>query len=279
MTVTRIDHVQLAMPAGGERLAASFYADLLGLVEVAKPASMAGRGGCWFENGDAKVHLGVEADFRPARKAHPALRVDDLGAMVSALRDAGVEVRPDEPLDGSARAFVDDPFGNRIELVDAAPAVPAPAAVVVRPIGRVIGGRAEAIDDEWGAIEATIELDARFPDDCTAGLADFSHIDVIYQFDRVDDGDVHSGARHPRNRSDWPLVGIFAQRAKARPNRLGVTTCELVSVAGRRLTVRGLDAIDGSPVIDVKPTMTEFLPRAAVRQPQWSHELMTRYWE
>lgn len=151
--------------------------------------------------------------------------------------------------------------------------------VVLRPIGRVVGGRAEAIDDEWGAVEATIELDDRFPDDCTAGLADFSHIDVVYQFDRVADDDVHSGARHPRNRQDWPLVGIFAQRAKARPNRLGVTTCELVHVDGRRLTVRGLDAIDGSPVIDVKPTMTEFLPRDEVRQPQWSHELMARYWQ
>jgi tRNA-Thr(GGU) m(6)t(6)A37 methyltransferase TsaA len=154
-----------------------------------------------------------------------------------------------------------------------------PSQIILRPVGVVMGGRVEATDDDWGAVEATIHLDGRFPDDCTAGLADYSHIDVVYVFDRVDPSNVHSGARHPRNRTDWPLVGIFAQRAKARPNRLGVTTCELLHVDGRRLTVRGLDAIDGSPVIDVKPTMQEFLPRTTLRQPAWSHELMRHYWD
>jgi tRNA-Thr(GGU) m(6)t(6)A37 methyltransferase TsaA len=150
--------------------------------------------------------------------------------------------------------------------------------VELDPIGVVIGGRLEPIDDDWAGVEASIVLDERFPDDATAGLEEFSHIDVIFQFDRVDVDQVHVAARHPRNRSDWPAVGIFAQRAKARPNRLGLTTCELLAVDGRRLRVRGLDAIDGSPVLDIKPTMEEFLPRGAVRQPSWSRELMSGYW-
>ena len=150
--------------------------------------------------------------------------------------------------------------------------------VVLRPVGVVVGGRTEPLDDDWGAVEASIVLDARFPDDATAGLQEFSHIDVVFVFDRVDPSGVHVGARHPRNRADWPEVGIFAQRAKARPNRIGLTTCELLAVRGRELVVRGLDAIDGSPVLDVKPTMREFLPRSAVRQPAWSSELMSGYW-
>jgi tRNA-Thr(GGU) m(6)t(6)A37 methyltransferase TsaA len=150
--------------------------------------------------------------------------------------------------------------------------------VVLQPIGVVVGGRTEPLDDDWGAVEASIVLDGRFPDDATAGLDEFSHIDVVFVFDRVDPIGVHVGARHPRNRTDWPKVGIFAQRAKARPNRLGLTTCELLAVRGHELVVRGLDAIDGSPVLDVKPTMREFLPRSAVRQPGWSSELMGGYW-
>jgi tRNA (adenine37-N6)-methyltransferase len=150
--------------------------------------------------------------------------------------------------------------------------------VELDPIGVVVGGRSEPIDDDWALVEADIVLDERFPDDATAGLEGFSHIDVIFHFDRVDPDHIHVGARHPRNNADWPAVGIFAQRAKARPNRLGLTTCELVAVEGRRLRVRGLDAIDGSPVLDIKPTMEEFLPRGELHQPAWSRELMAGYW-
>ena len=106
-----------------------------------------------------------------------------------------------------------------------------------------------------------------------------SHIDVVFVFDQVDEDRINLGARHPRGRDDWPLVGIFAQRAKARPNRLGVTTCELVAVDGLTLTVRGLDAIDGTPVLDIKPHMREFQPRSPVEQPAWVAELMAEYWE
>jgi catechol 2,3-dioxygenase-like lactoylglutathione lyase family enzyme len=118
MTIEALDHVQLAMPAGREPEAIAFYEGLLGITHVAKPPHLAVRGGCWFEDGPLKVHLGVDADFRPARKAHPALRVRDLPSLLAALRAAGVRVVYDEPLDGYDRAYVDDPFGNRIELLE-----------------------------------------------------------------------------------------------------------------------------------------------------------------
>ena len=151
--------------------------------------------------------------------------------------------------------------------------------IELNPVGYVRGGRSEPIDDDWGSVIATIELDAlQFDADVTAGLADFSHLDVVYVFHLVDDAKIETGARHPRGREDWPLVGIFAQRAKGRPNRIGVTTCEIVRVEGLSVTVRGLDAIDGTPVVDLKPYMNEFAPRTDVREPAWAQELMAGYW-
>jgi catechol 2,3-dioxygenase-like lactoylglutathione lyase family enzyme len=117
MGIIGIDHVQLAMPAGQESEAAAFYVDLLGFTQVTKPPALAARGGCWFETPTAKLHLGVESDFRPARKAHPALLVDDLPALADRLEAAGVEVREENGLDGHLQRYVDDPFGNRIELL------------------------------------------------------------------------------------------------------------------------------------------------------------------
>lgn len=119
MPVTALDHVQLAMPPGREEDARAFYAGLLGIPEACKPVNLARRGGCWFERGPLRVHLGVEADFRPARKAHPAFLVDDLAALAAALAAAGFPTRTEEPLEGYERAYVDDPFGNRIELMQA----------------------------------------------------------------------------------------------------------------------------------------------------------------
>ncbi|MEY2473866.1 MAG: tRNA (adenine37-N6)-methyltransferase [Actinomycetota bacterium] len=151
--------------------------------------------------------------------------------------------------------------------------------IEITPIGYVRGGRTEPIDDNWGGVIATIELDElQFDPDVTAGLAEFSHLDVVYVFHLVDEAKIETRARHPRNNTDWPLVGIFAQRAKGRPNRIGVTTCEIVSVDGLTVTVRGLDAIDGTPVVDLKPYMNEFAPRSEVREPQWATELMAGYW-
>lgn len=118
----RIEHVQLAMPSGGESLARTFYADVLGIPETPKPAHLAARGGCWFEDGNLKVHLGVEAEFRPAKKAHPALLVDDLPTLVARLQAAGVDVVDDEPLEGYDRVYANDPFGNRLELMEPRPA-------------------------------------------------------------------------------------------------------------------------------------------------------------
>lgn len=118
MPVVRIDHVQLAMPRGREVEAVAFYEGILGIGHVAKPAHLARRGGCWFESGTLKVHLGVEEDFRPAKKAHPALEVQGLAELVALLREHRVEVT-DEPLDGYDRVYVEDPFGNRIELLEA----------------------------------------------------------------------------------------------------------------------------------------------------------------
>ena len=118
MKVRHLDHVQLAMPAGREDEAVAFYEGLLGIPRRPKPPHLAARGGCWFEDGELKVHLGVDPDFRPARKAHPALEVEDLTALIRSLVDAGCRVVDDEPLPGYDRAYVDDPFGNRIELLE-----------------------------------------------------------------------------------------------------------------------------------------------------------------
>lgn len=142
----------------------------------------------------------------------------------------------------------------------------------------MVGGRTEPIDDDWGDVEADIVLGDRLTPNATAGLEAFSHVEVVFVFDRVDPGSIHVGARRPRGNRDWPEVGILAQRGKARPNRIGVSVCELVAVDGLRLRVRGLDAVDGSPVLDVKPYMAEFGPRGDVRQPAWSSELMRGYW-
>lgn len=101
---------------------------------------------------------------------------------------------------------------------------------------------------------------------------------MLYQFHQVDPAEVVTGARHPRNNPAWPSVGIFAQRAMSRPNRLGTTICRIVRVAGKQLIVADLDAIDGTPVLDLKPVMRELLPREPLRQPRWSHELMREYW-
>jgi catechol 2,3-dioxygenase-like lactoylglutathione lyase family enzyme len=120
MSILRIDHVQLAMPRGGEGAGRQFYGALLGLEEIAKPAVLAVSGGLWFRLGDTQIHLGVESEFRPARKAHVAFEVADLDGLVERCRVAGHEVRPDERLPERRRVFVDDAFGNRIELIQAA---------------------------------------------------------------------------------------------------------------------------------------------------------------
>ena len=151
--------------------------------------------------------------------------------------------------------------------------------LVVRPIGHVRSSRTIAADDDWDAVESRIELDSAVLDPtATLGLDTFSHVEVVFLFHLVDEEQVCTGARHPRGRDDWPLTGILAQRAKDRPNRIGVTTCRVESVDGLTLGVRGLDAIDGTPVLDVKPVLSGFAPRGEVREPAWAQELMRGYW-
>jgi tRNA (adenine37-N6)-methyltransferase len=149
---------------------------------------------------------------------------------------------------------------------------------VVRPIATVSTARSEAIDDDWGSVESTITLHESFDADALVGIEGFSHLEVIYLFHLVDADGVHRGSRIPRGNPAWPAVGIVAQRAKDRPNRIGLATCELVGVDGTVLRVQGLDAIDGTPVLDIKPYMAEFAPRGTTRQPVWSHELMASYY-
>ena len=150
--------------------------------------------------------------------------------------------------------------------------------ITLEPIAHVRSTRRELLDDDWDSVAATIELVPAFAPEALAGLEDFSHAEVLFHFDRVAESAVERGARHPRGNTHWPRVGIFAQRAKDRPNRLGSTVVEILKRDGRVLTVAGLDAVDGTPVLDIKPVMVEFLPRTTVRQPAWSHELMRAYW-
>ncbi|AKU18445.1 SAM-dependent methyltransferase [Luteipulveratus mongoliensis] len=150
--------------------------------------------------------------------------------------------------------------------------------IEVTPVGVVHGGRTTGEDDFWGDHVSHIELDPeRFTADALASLDSFSHVLVVFQFHLVDPGTEEVGARRPRGREDWPLVGIFAQRAKRRPNRLGVTTCRVLDVDGLTVTVEGLDAMEGTPVLDLKPHLQEFEPRGERDQPSWSSELMTDY--
>jgi len=152
-------------------------------------------------------------------------------------------------------------------------------ALELTPVGVVVGGRSGPEDDDWAEVRATVRLDSeQFSPAAVAGLEEFSHLEVVYVFDRADPAKTQSGARHPRGRADWPQVGIFAQRGKDRPNHLGVSRCRLLHVAGLDLTVEALDAIDGTPVLDVKPWMAEFGPIGQVHQPRWASELMARYY-
>jgi tRNA (adenine37-N6)-methyltransferase len=151
--------------------------------------------------------------------------------------------------------------------------------ITVRPIGHVHSQRSSAEDDAWDSVATSIELDADVVEPtATLGLETFSHIEVVYVFHLVDEATACLGARHPRGRHDWPLTGILAQRAKDRPNRIGVTTCRLDAVDGLTVRVTGLDAIDGTPVLDIKPAMSGFGPRGDMREPKWAKELMEGYW-
>jgi tRNA-Thr(GGU) m(6)t(6)A37 methyltransferase TsaA len=145
-------------------------------------------------------------------------------------------------------------------------------------IGFVEAIRPHAEDDFWGGEEACISLTEAFTAEALQGLSEFSHVEILFLFHEVETSKIVTGARHPRNNPEWPAVGIFAQRGKNRPNRIGSTICKISRVEGTWLFVSELDAINGTPVLDIKPVMAEFLPRQQIRQPGWSQELMRQYW-
>jgi len=150
--------------------------------------------------------------------------------------------------------------------------------IVLKPIGVVRSPIKEVADDCWGGVLATIELDPQlFRPECTLGLDQYSHVEVVFVLDKISQDQIEKGARHPRGRTDWPKMGIFAQRSKDRPNRIGITVCKLESVDGLLIRVRELDAVDGTPVLDVKPYLKGFAPRGEVREPAWAGELMAGY--
>ena len=150
--------------------------------------------------------------------------------------------------------------------------------IVLKPLGIVRSPIKEVADDCWGGVLSTIELDPQlFGPECTLGLDQYSHVEVVFVLDKISQDEIEKGARHPRGRTDWPKMGIFAQRSKGRPNRIGITVCKLESVDGLHIRVRELDAVDGTPVLDVKPYLKGFAPRGEVLEPAWAAELMAGY--
>ena len=153
------------------------------------------------------------------------------------------------------------------------------AMIALKPVGVIRGGRAEPTDDHWGSERATIVLDSgQFTAESLLGLTNFSHIEVVFHFHQVPEDEIVPTARHPRGQTEWPKVGIFAQRGRVRPNRIGVSICRLLRVEGLSIHVEGLDAIDGTPVLDVKPWMLAFGPQGPVHEPDWAREVMREYW-
>ena len=144
-------------------------------------------------------------------------------------------------------------------------------------IGFVRNSRKELIDDKWGIIISEIELDESIPSEALNHISDFSHLDIIYHFHNVKkESIVFSG--YPRGNQNYPEVGIFAQRKKDRPNCIGLCTVELLKHLDRKIIVKYLDAIDGTPILDIKPVFQEFQPRTKIIQPFWVNDLMRNYW-
>ena len=151
--------------------------------------------------------------------------------------------------------------------------------ILLSPIARVHNTHLATTDDDWGGLVSEIRLAPTLPEESLDGLEAFSHAEIIFQFHLVAEAQIVTGARRPRENPLWPRVGIFAQRARLRPNRLGLTVVRILRREERSLFVEGLDAVDGTPVLDIKPVMQEFLARGPIRQPDWSHELMKDYWK
>lgn len=150
--------------------------------------------------------------------------------------------------------------------------------IKLNPVATVKNSRTAPIDDHWEEVIAEIELATHIPTEAFENISDFSHLEIIYFFDKVESKDVIYSGR-PRGNPDYPMVGIFGQRKKDRPNTLGLCTVELIEHSGRTITVKYLDAIDGTPVLDIKPVFKEFQPKGEIRQPLWVADLMKNYWK
>jgi len=151
-------------------------------------------------------------------------------------------------------------------------------SIVVDAVGWVRSPRKDLEDDHWGSVESVIELDPDFGADAIVGIADFSHAEIVFHLHRVPVETIVRGARRPRGNAEWDPVGIFAQRAKARPNRIGVSRARILGVDGLAIRLQGLDAIDGTPVLDIKPWLDEFGPLGETHQPLWSRTIMSDYY-
>lgn len=150
--------------------------------------------------------------------------------------------------------------------------------ITLHPIATVKNARTTPVDDHWTEIISVIELADNMPAEVLNNIADFSHLEIIYYFDKVKDDNVVFSGR-PRGNPNYPLVGILGQRKKDRPNKIGLCTVELLAHNGRTITVKNLDAIDGTPILDIKPVFKEFQPVGPIRQPQWVAGLMKNYWQ
>ena len=150
--------------------------------------------------------------------------------------------------------------------------------IKIVPIAFVMNDRIKTDDYRWGDVISELVLTDQLPDECLKGIEDFSHLEIVFYFHLLKDADVVVDMRHPRDNPNYPLTGIFAQRGRARPNKLGATIVSLIEVKKRSVIVKGLDAINDTPVLDIKPVMVEFLPAGEIKQPGWSKDLMRRYW-
>ena len=150
--------------------------------------------------------------------------------------------------------------------------------IILEPIAFVQSSRKVIKDDDWGEVLAEIQLVEQIQADAFDGIDTFSHLEIIFYFHQVKAEKIRWGAAYPRGNTDFPKMGIFAQRKKSRPNLIGTTMVELIERKERIIVVKGLDAIEGTPVLDIKPVMREFLPKTAIQQPNWATELMRNYW-
>ncbi len=148
--------------------------------------------------------------------------------------------------------------------------------IIMKPIGYVKTKRTEAVDDNWGQYESIIELCPEYSESCFDGIEDFSHLEIIFYFHKSDKTFI--GSEHPRENIKYPKIGIFAQRKKDRPNHIGATIVKLDKRINNKIIVKNFDAIDGTPVLDIKPVFIEYLPNEKIEQSEWSKDLMKNYW-